>query len=57
MPSEQKFLTVKELAAIVRLHPKTIYRLIEQGKLACIRIGRSVRFNLDEVKHLTEGKK
>jgi excisionase family DNA binding protein len=36
--------TVEEFAAVVRLHPKTIYALIAKGKLpGVVRIGRSVR--------------
>jgi excisionase family DNA binding protein len=45
--SEPTLLTVEELAKIVRLHPKSLYRLVEKGKLPCIRIGRSIRFSPD----------
>jgi excisionase family DNA binding protein len=50
----QSLLTVEELATALRLHPKTIYRLVEQGKLACIRIGRNIRFSPDVLTQLTK---
>ena len=54
-PDPQALLTVEELAKILRLHPKTIYRLVEQGKLTCIRVGRNIRFSPDVIKQLSEG--
>lgn len=36
-------LTVNEVAARLRVSKMTIYRVIEQGDLAAIRIGRSLR--------------
>ena len=36
-------LTVEEFALLVQLHPKSIYRRISLGKLAVVRIGRSIR--------------
>ena len=53
--SSATLLTVEELAKILRLHPKTIYRLVEKGKLPCIRVGRNVRFSSDVIQQLTTG--
>ena len=50
-----KLLTVEEVAELLRLHPKTIYRLVASKKLACIRVGRNIRFSPDVVKELTKG--
>ncbi|MBI3890009.1 MAG: helix-turn-helix domain-containing protein [Candidatus Wallbacteria bacterium] len=41
-------LTVKELMALLRVKRSTLYALREQG-LPAIRIGRSIRFDRDEV--------
>lgn len=46
----ETLLTVKEVAGIFRLHPKTIYQLVKKKKLSCIRIGRNIRFSPDAVK-------
>jgi len=51
----EALLTVEELAKILRLHPKTVYRLVEKGKLACIRVGRNIRFSPDVIKQLSKG--
>lgn len=39
-----KLYTANELAEILQLHPKTVYRLGREGKLKLVRVGRSVRF-------------
>lgn len=51
----ETLLTVEEVAKILRLHPKTIYRLVEKGKLACIRVGRNIRFSSNVVEQLAKG--
>jgi excisionase family DNA binding protein len=44
-----QFYTVKTLAEELAVQPLTIYRLIDQGKLSAVRIGRSIRFEPDAV--------
>jgi len=44
-----QFYTVKKLAERLAVQPLTIYRLVEQGKLPAVRIGRSIRFDPDAV--------
>lgn len=39
-----KLYTAEELAEMLRIHPKTVYRLGREGKLELVRVGRSVRF-------------
>lgn len=41
--SEVKFLTVEEVALIMRVSKMTVYRLIHTGELEAIRVGRSFR--------------
>lgn len=39
-----KLYTAKELAAILKVNPQTIYRLAERGEIESYKIGKSVRF-------------
>ncbi len=41
--SEVKFLTVAEVAAIMRVSKMTVYRLVHSGELTSVRVGRSFR--------------
>lgn len=47
-----KLYTATELAEILGLHVKTVYKYGRQKKLKCVKVGKSVRFFLPE----TEGK-
>jgi excisionase family DNA binding protein len=38
-----RFLTVAEIAAIMRVSKMTVYRLVHGGELAAVRVGRSFR--------------
>src|SRR5215469_5007696 len=41
--SEVRFLTVAEVATIMRVSKMTVYRLVHSGELEAIRVGRSFR--------------
>jgi excisionase family DNA binding protein len=41
--SEVKFLTVAEVASIMRVSKMTVYRLVHSGELTAVQIGRSFR--------------
>ena len=41
--SEVKFLTVAEVAAVMRVSKMTVYRLVHSGELEAVRVGRSFR--------------
>ncbi|WP_026416370.1 helix-turn-helix domain-containing protein [Actinomadura oligospora] len=41
--SEVQFLTVAEVAAVMRVSKMTVYRLAHAGELPSIRVGRSFR--------------
>jgi excisionase family DNA binding protein len=43
------FLTVAEVAGIMRVSTMTVYRLIKAGDLAAVRVGRSYRIREDDV--------
>jgi len=42
-PEPPTFLTVNEIAAMMRVSKMTVYRLLHDGTLASVRIGRSFR--------------
>ena len=41
--SEVRFLTVAEVAAVMRVSKMTVYRLVHSGELGAVRVGRSFR--------------
>jgi excisionase family DNA binding protein len=41
--AEVKFLTVAEVATVMRVSKMTVYRLVHAGTLPAIRVGRSFR--------------
>ena len=44
-----KFLTVAEVAALMRVSKMTVYRLVHNGELPAVRVGRSFRVSEDDV--------
>ena len=41
--AQVRFLTVAEVAALMRVSRMTVYRLVHSGELASVRVGRSFR--------------
>jgi excisionase family DNA binding protein len=41
--SKSRFLTVQEVASVMRVSTMTVYRLIKSGELSAVRVGRSFR--------------
>jgi excisionase family DNA binding protein len=41
--SSSRFLTVREVATLLRVSSMTVYRLIKAGELPAVRVGRSFR--------------
>jgi len=41
--SDAKFLTVAEVAGMMRVSKMTVYRLLHNGELPAVRVGRSFR--------------
>jgi excisionase family DNA binding protein len=41
--AEVRFLTVAEVATIMRVSKMTVYRLVHSGELPAVRVGRSFR--------------
>ena len=47
--SDVKFLTVAEVAAMMRVSKMTVYRLVHSGELPAVRVGRSFRVTEEDV--------
>jgi excisionase family DNA binding protein len=47
--SESSFVTVAEVAGQLRVSNMTVYRLIQSGQLAAVRVGRSYRIRDTDV--------
>lgn len=43
------FLTLQDVARLLRISPVTVYRLVERGELAVYRIARRLRFSPKDV--------
>jgi excisionase family DNA binding protein len=47
--SESKFLTIAEVASMMRVSKMTVYRLVHGGELPALRVGRSFRVLEEDV--------
>ncbi|MGH3911324.1 MAG: helix-turn-helix domain-containing protein [Pseudonocardiaceae bacterium] len=48
-PGPVQFLTVAEVAAMMRVSKMTVYRLVHSGELPAVRVGRSFRVPAEAV--------
>lgn len=53
-PVAVALLTTEEAASVLRVHPRTVQRLVERGDLCAVHIGSAVRFDPQEVGALVE---
>jgi len=51
---EKEFLTVKEVAELLRVKPLTIYRKVKAGQLEGYSIGRHLRFKREDIEMFLE---
>lgn len=49
LASYPDILTVEDIATILRVHPRSIQRWAQQGRVASVRVGRSYRIPRSEV--------
>jgi excisionase family DNA binding protein len=47
--SDVKFLTIAEVASMMRVSKMTVYRLVHNGELPAVRVGRSFRVTEEDV--------
>jgi excisionase family DNA binding protein len=53
-PLEDSFLTVAEVAEILKLNQQTVRNWIDQGSLPALRVGRRVRIRRSDLERLLE---
>ena len=54
--AKARFLTVQEVAQLLRVSSMTVYRLIKAGDLRAVRVGKSYRLSEDDVdRYLAQG--
>lgn len=46
----QNLLTVKELAALLRVSAQTLYKMLEQGEIPAVKIGSQWRFDREKIR-------
>ncbi len=46
-----RFMTVAEVAQLMRVSTMTVYRLIKAGELPSVRVGKSYRIREDDIDH------
>ncbi len=56
LDSRARFLTVAEVADLMRVSTMTVYRLIKAGDMAAVRVGRSYRIPDAEVDRYLEAR-
>jgi excisionase family DNA binding protein len=54
--TEARLLTVNEVADLLRVSRMTVYRLIKEGQVAALRVGRSYRLREDDVDQYLSGR-
>ncbi len=54
---DKKLLTIKEVCEYLNVSKPTIYRLIKEGKLKPIKIGRATRFDKEDIDKFIEEQK
>ncbi|MHB1553453.1 MAG: helix-turn-helix domain-containing protein [Acidimicrobiales bacterium] len=47
--AQSRFMTVGEVASVLRVSSMTVYRLINSGELPAVRIGRSLRLRGEDL--------
>lgn len=47
--TESRFVTVAEVAKLLRVSNMTVYRLVQAGQLPAVRVGRSYRIREEDI--------
>ena len=43
-------MTVREVAALLRVSPQTLYKMLEQGSIPAVKIGSQWRFDREQIR-------
>ncbi len=49
MPLMEKVLTLDEVAAYLKVHPSTVYRLLKRRSIPAFKVGSDWRFNQESI--------
>ena len=52
-----RLMTPDEIAAVLRITRKTVIIMAREGRIPCIRVGRIVRFDSDEIQRWIDGQR
>jgi excisionase family DNA binding protein len=47
----EQILTIKEVAAYLKVHERTVYRLASKGEIPAFKVGNTWRFRLPDIEH------
>ena len=50
MAKSKQVMTVKEIAEYLDVHPMTIYKYVQEGKIPAFKIGASWRIRIESIK-------
>lgn len=50
----ENLLTVKEVAAMLRVSAQTLYKMLEQGEIPAVKVGSQWRFDREKIKNWIE---
>jgi excisionase family DNA binding protein len=56
-PTNRLLLTPREAAAALSISERTLWELTRQGVVPCVRLRRSVRYDVDDLRALVAAKK
>ena len=56
MPTPE-VLTINEVAELLRIHPRTAYRLVNEGAIPSVRVGRQFRISAKALEAYIEGQR
>jgi excisionase family DNA binding protein len=49
-----QLLTARQTAALLGCHPETLYVWVKEGKIACVRTGRNLKFHPQHIEEYYE---
>ena len=55
--SSLQLLRSKDAAGLLAISPRKLWELANRGEIRCVRIGRSVRFDMDDLRDWVEKRK
>ena len=45
-----EYMTIKQVAEVMHLHPNTVYRYVKNGSLPSSKVGTTIRINKDDLR-------